>query len=211
TLDEMYPFAQSIFPEVAYKETEESMEKIFDEFMRGKKAIFWKKEKTLQNLSKSREKIKKDRDLERISAVADMQFGKNASKALFDGKIRIVKSKKTGKIRNIYCNEKHILSMRAGDGLFTLKINGAKMLHNFFKYPKLRVIVQEDAAPFVKDGKSVFAKFVLNCDEDLRPFDECIIVDKNDDLLATGRCILNKIEMSSFKFGMAAKTREHID
>ncbi|MCK4347731.1 MAG: tRNA guanosine(15) transglycosylase TgtA [Thermoplasmatales archaeon] len=211
TLDEMYPFAQSIFPEVTDKETEESAEKIFNEFMGGKKAIFWKGEKTLQNLSKSREKITKDRDLERISAVADMQFGKNASKALFDGKIRIVKSKKTGKIRNIYCDEKHVLSMRAGDGLFTLKISGAKMLHNFFKYPKLRVTVQDDAAPFVKDGKSVFAKFVLNCDEELRPFDECIIVDKDDDLLATGRCLLNKLEMSSFNFGMAAKTREHID
>ena len=101
--------------------------------------------------------------------------------------------------------------MRAGDGMFTLKISGAKILHNYFKYPKLRVIIKEDAIPFVKKGKSVFAKFVLDCDEELRPFDECIIVNKDDDLLATGRCLLNRFEMLNFNFGTAVKSREYID
>ena len=132
-------------------------------------------------------------------------------KSFRDRQITKKNTKKTGKIRNIYCDDKHILSMRAGDGMFTLKIKGAKMLHNFFKYPKFRVTVQEEAVPFVKDGKSVFAKFVIDCDKELRPYDECLIVNKNDDLLATGRCLLNKLEMSSFNFGMAVKTREHID
>jgi len=210
-LDEMYPFAQSIFPENIDMETEENGEKIFNKFMSGKKLIFWNEKRSLKKSNKSQKKITENMDLLRISAVADMQFGKNASKALFCGKIKINKSKKTGKIRNIYCNEKHILSMRAGDGMFTLKIKGAKMLHNFFKYPKYRVTVQEDAVPFVKDGKSVFAKFVIDCDEGLRPYDECLIVNKDDDLIATGRCLLNRLEMSSFNFGMAVKTREHID
>jgi len=210
-LDEMYPFAQSIFPESTDIETEESVEKIFTEFTSGKKVILWNGKNTLQKLSKSQKSILENRDLFKISAVADMQFGKNASKALFCGKIRIIKSKKTRKIRNIFCNDKHILSMRAGDGMFTLKIKGAKMLHKFFKYPKLRVIVQDEAVSFVKDGKSVFAKFVINCDEELRPYDECLIVNEDDDLLATGRCLLNKLEMLSFNFGMAVKTREHID
>ncbi|MCK5636151.1 MAG: tRNA-guanine(15) transglycosylase, partial [Thermoplasmatales archaeon] len=141
---------------------------------------------------------------------ADMQFGKNAFNALFDGEIKIVKSRKTGKIRNIYCNDKHILSMRAGDGLFTLKIDGAKKLHEFFKTPILRVIINKDAVPFIINGKSVFAKFVINCDNNLRPNDECIIVDEKDNFLGTGRCLLNKIEMLSFNFGMAVKVREHI-
>jgi 7-cyano-7-deazaguanine tRNA-ribosyltransferase len=209
-LDEMYPFAQSIFPGNTDKETEESIEKVFNEFVSGKKLIFWKGKRTLEKISKSQSSLLDNRDLLRISAVADMQFGKNVSKKLFCGKIRIIKSKKTGKIRNIYCNGKHILSMRAGDGMFTLKIKGAKILHKFFKYPKFRVIVNEEAVPFIKDGKSVFAKFVINCDKELRPYDECLIVNEDDDLLATGRCMLNKIEMKSFNFGMAVKTREHI-
>jgi 7-cyano-7-deazaguanine tRNA-ribosyltransferase len=211
-LDEMYPFAQSIFPEIIDKETKENIEKIFNEFISEKKLVFWKKRRTLEKLSKSQLSLLDDnnKDILRISAVVDMQFGKNVSNVLFFGKISIIKSKKTGKIRNIYCDGKHILSMRAGDGMFTLKIKGAKILHKFFKYPKLRVVVNDEAVTFVKDGKSVFAKFVINCDKELRPYDECLIVNEDDNLLATGRCMLNKLEMLSFNYGIAVKTREHI-
>ena len=100
--------------------------------------------------------------------------------------------------------------MRAGDGLFTLKIDGARRLHKSFKYPKLRVTIDNDAVPFVKEGKSVFAKFVVDCDSELRPFDECLIVDEKDHLLAVGRTLLNRKEMLSFDYGMAVKNRENI-
>jgi len=101
--------------------------------------------------------------------------------------------------------------MRASDGMFTLKIDGAKLLHDYFKYPKLRVIIENDAIPFIKEGKSVFAKFVLDCDECLRPLDECIIVSKNDELIGVGRCLLNRFEMINFDYGIAVKTRETIN
>jgi 7-cyano-7-deazaguanine tRNA-ribosyltransferase len=140
-----------------------------------------------------------------------MQFGENASKMFLDGEPEVVKSKKTGKIRNVYMNGKHVLSMRASDGLFTLKIDGAQMLHKLFKSPRLRVIVKEDAVPFVKEGKSVFARFVEDCDEYLRPFDECLIVDGRDCLLAVGRTLLTREEMLSFDYGTAVKTRESLE
>ena len=209
-LDEMYPFAQSVFPELTDKETEEVIATIFERFTKDKKIICWKGMKTLEEIKSSKKECV-DFDIMRVSAVVDMQFGKGTGKALLDGKIRLVKSKKTSKIRNVYCNGKHILSMRAGDGMFTLKIDGAQALHKSFKYPKLRVIVNGDAVPFIKEGKSVFAKFVHDCDPELRPLDECLIVDEKDDLLAVGRCLLNRIEMLSFNYGMAAKTREHMD
>ncbi len=206
-LDEMYPFAQSVFPQAIDKETSNVLKKIFNEFFKGEKIILWKEGKSHLPTTGIR-KNRLDLDLNRISAVSDIQFGKDASKTLFNASIRIVKSKKTGKIRNIYREGNHILSMRASDGMFTLKIEGAKLLHNFFKYPKLRVVVKEDAVPFIKERKSVFAKFVTDCDPALIPLDECLIVDKKDTLLAVGRCLLNKNEMISFNYGVAAKTRE---
>jgi len=207
-LDEMYPFAQSIFPEDIDKETKEYIQKIFNKFIQNKKILGLNGNK----ITPQKESTKIiNSDLNRIKSVADIQFGKNASKALFNGKIKIVKSKKTGKIRNIYCDNKHILSMRASDGLFTLKLEGAKLLHTYFKTPKLRVIVEEDAVSFIKEGKSVFAKFVTDCDSELIPHDECMVVDKHDNLLSVGQCILNKIEMLSYNYGMAVKTRESID
>jgi len=208
-LDEMYPFAQSVFPKNVDKETEEFSRIIFNLFTKNKKICYWNGNKTLTELEESKSKDLNS-DVHRISAVANMQFGKNASKALFNGEMRIVKSKKTGKIRNIYCDKKHVLSMRASDGMFTLKKDGAIFLHKSFKYPKLRVTVDKDAVPFITEGKSVFAKFVKDCDSDLRPFDECLIVDEKDKLLAIGRCILNRDEMLAFQYGVAAKTRDKI-
>ena len=210
SLDEMYPFAQSVFPDLIDNNTKKNIVKIFKKILSGKNLIYWNDGEALSIIKKSDSKNIEKLDFDRISAVADFQFGKNASKALFNGNIEINKSKKTGKIRNIICNGKHILSMRANDGMFTLKIDGARSLHSFFKYPKLRVIVHDDAVPFIKDGKSVFARFIIDCDEDLRPFDECLIVSRNDELLAVGRCLLNRFEMNYFDFGMAAKTREHV-
>jgi 7-cyano-7-deazaguanine tRNA-ribosyltransferase len=207
-LDEMYPFAQSIFPEILDKETEEVLTILFDSFSKNKNIICWTGKDSLNEIEPNKEKL--DLDVLRVGAVSDMQFGKNASKALLNGKIKIVKSKKTGKIRNVFCNNKHILSMRAEDGIFTLKIEGGELLHNQFKKPKLRVVIDKDAVNFVKEGKSVFAKFVKDCDSELRPYDECLIVDEKDNLIAVGRCLLNKEEMIAFNYGVAVKTREYI-
>ena len=208
-LDEMYPFAQSVVPLETDKETNDFLKKLFEKFTKNKKIIYWEGNKTLNQIRPVNKSLQ-NFDIKRISAVSDFQFGKGAAEALLNGKVSIVKSKKTGKIRNIYCDGKHILSMRAEDGFFTLKIDGAKCLHNFFKYPRLRVIVKEDAVSFIKEGKSVFAKFVIDCDSELRPYDECLIVNKKDDLIGIGRCILNKMEMLSFNYGVAVKTREQI-
>jgi 7-cyano-7-deazaguanine tRNA-ribosyltransferase len=181
---------------------------VFERFLKNTTVIHWD-EITLMNEGKSH-KNTFDFDLRRIAAVADMQFGRGASDALFTGKITIIKSKRTGKIRNIICDGSHVISMRAEDGLFTLKLDGGRRLHKRIPYPLLRVVVTDDAVSFIKEGKSVFAKFVSDCDPDLRPFDECLIVNENDTFLAIGRTLLNRNEMLSFRHGMAVKTRESI-
>jgi 7-cyano-7-deazaguanine tRNA-ribosyltransferase len=207
-LDEMYPLAQSVFPLCVDQETRENAQQVMERFLGETEVLVWAD----CALVKSEEPLKHpmDFDRRRISAVADMQFGQGASEALFAGKIHIVKSKRTGKIRNIICDGSHVASMRAEDGLFTLKIDGGRRLHQRFKYPLLRVVVTDDAEPFVRQGKSVFAKFVSECDPDLRPLDECLIVDEQDIFLGIGRTLLTREEMLSFRHGMAVKTRESI-
>lgn len=207
-LDEMYPLAQSVFPTCVDQETSEKVQQVMERFLGDTEALMWDE----HVLVTSEEPLKHpmDFDRRRISAVADMQFGQGASEALFAGKIHIVKSKRTGKIRNIICDGSHVASMRAEDGLFTLKINGGRRLHKRMKYPLLRVVVTDDAVPFVRAGKSVFAKFVSECDPDLRPLDECLLVDEQDMFLGIGRTLLTRDEMLSFRHGMAVKTRESI-
>jgi 7-cyano-7-deazaguanine tRNA-ribosyltransferase len=207
-LDEMYPLAQSVFPNEIDQETREKIKQVFDKFLKNKTVIRWDECTTIKEEKSQKQNV--DLDMRRISAVANMQFGRGASEALLNGKITIIKSKRTGKIRNIICDGVHVFSMRAEDGLFTLKLDGGRRLHMGLKYPLLRVVVTNDAEPFVKEGKSVFAKFVKDCDPDLRPFDECLIVNENDTLLAVGRTLLNRDEMLVFRHGMAVKTRESI-
>jgi len=207
-LDEMYPLAQSVFPDEIDQETREKVQQVADKFLKNKTVIRWDECSTIKEEKSLKQNV--DLDMRRISAVADMQFGRGASQALLNGEITIIKSKRTGKIRNIICDGSHVISMRAEDGLFTLKLDGGRRLHIGLKHPLLRVVVTNDAVPFVKEGKSVFAKFVKDCDPDLRPFDECLIVNENDTLLAIGRILLNRDEMLTFHHGMAVKTRESI-
>jgi 7-cyano-7-deazaguanine tRNA-ribosyltransferase len=207
-LDEMYPLAQSVFPRSVDQETCEKASQLMERFLRRTKELVWDDRGSVS----SEEPLKHpmDFDRRRISAVADMQFGLRASEALFSGTLHIVKSKQTGKIRNVICDESHVVSMRAEDGLFTLKIDGGLRLHKKMKYPLLRVVVLDDAVPFIKEGKSLFAKFVSECDPDLRPFDECLIVDNQDTFLGVGRTVLTRDEMLSFQHGVAVKTRDSV-
>ena len=107
-------------------------------------------------------------------------------------------------------NGNHVVSMRASDGLFTLKLDGGKKIHAQSSRPRFRVTIDDDAVPFVKEGKSVFSKFVTSVDNGLRPYDECIVVSKKDEFLAIGQCLLSPVEMNTFQFGQAVKIREHI-
>jgi len=95
--------------------------------------------------------------------------------------------------------------------MYTLKSAGARRLHTAWESPRLRVIVDEDAAPFARDGKSQFAQFMVDADPDIRPGDEVLVVDQTDELLAVGRALLNRREMLSFQKGVAVKVRKGIE
>ena len=49
--------------------------------------------------------------------------------------------------------------------------------------------MNEDAAPFVTKGKTAFCKFVVSCDPEIHAFEEVLLVDKDDNLLATGQAL----------------------
>ena len=147
-------------------------------------------------------------DIRKIKAIADYQFGVGAGDALFDGKIKIEKSKKTGKIRHISSDGKLVANMRASDSFLVLTKDGGRKLHAATEYPQNRVVVNQDSEPFTRDGKSVFCQFVVDCDDNIRANDEVLIVNEDDDLLAIGKALLNKREIESFNNGQAIKTRK---
>ncbi len=74
-----------------------------------------------------------------------------------------------------------------------------------------RVTVDDDAAPFVAKGKTVFAKYVTAADAEIRPAEEVLVVDSSDRLLATGTALLSGAEMLAFKAGKAVLVRRGLD
>ncbi len=144
-----------------------------------------------------------------IRKVCEYQFGAGCSDALLAGDIGFVCSTNTGKLRTVTRNGKQILFFRTADGLFSLKIEGARLIHSATRPPEMRVICSDDASHFVSGGKSLFCKFVTGADAGIRPGDECIVVDSRDTLLACGRAVMNRDEMMSFRRGVAVDIRDY--
>lgn len=142
-----------------------------------------------------------------VRVIADYQFGKGAGLALFPETCNFIMSS-NGKIRQILDNGKRIATLKADSGLFTLSIEGARRIKDYFQFPKLRVVVLNEVSEFIASGKSVFAKHVVAVDENIRANDEVIVVNEKDELLATGKAILSALEILKMKKGVAVKTRQ---
>ena len=150
-------------------------------------------------------------NLKMVRMIADYQFGSGAGKILFPENCKFVFSPSSGRIRQILdANGVRIATLKADTGLFTLSILGAKKIHEFFEYPKMRVVVLNDVSEFIAEGKNVFAKHVVEVDDKIRANDEVIVVNQKDDLLATGKCILSAIEMLEMSRGVAVSVRQGV-
>lgn len=145
-----------------------------------------------------------DFDKLKVRAIADYHFGRGAGRLLFHD--AEVERAKTGRIRRITSGRKLLATLRASDGMLILTATGAERLLEM-PWPKNRVVVNDDAVEFVRGGRSVFAKFVRSCDPEIRPYQEVVVVDGKDNLLATGTAILNSSEMLAFNRGVAVKIR----
>ena len=215
-LDEYYPIAQSVIPKELDAEVKEKIGKAMERHAHTHGyplAVMWEGEETLKFLEDMIESTphKFDLDMMRCRAVLDMQFGRGAGDILDYGEVGIVKSPRTGKIRNVMIDGKHALSMRASDGRFTLKLDGAHLLTKALASPHMRVKVDDEPAEFASKGNNVFAKFVVDCDQDIRPGDDVMVVNTKDELAAVGRSLMNKEEMLAFKRGVAVRVKDSPD
>jgi len=148
--------------------------------------------------------------LRKLVGVGNYQFGKGVGESLFKRGIEVTCSKRTGRIRHIFSEGKLIATLRPKDGYLALTPHGALMLLRKVKDPPNLVLVRNEVADFIKAGGDVFAKHVVRSDENLRPAEEVIVVDENQQLLAVGRAILSGVDMKHFKRGIAVRTRRGV-
>jgi uncharacterized protein with predicted RNA binding PUA domain len=150
--------------------------------------------------------------LRQARAISDYQFGKDITNLLFKdiNNIHIERSSATKKIRYIFLKNNLILILRPNNGLFTLSFHSARIIINNFEAPKLRVIVLNEISEFIQKGRNVFCKHVVDLDENLRPLDEVMVVNQDDELLAIGRLKLPTMYVTSFSSGIAVNVRKGV-
>jgi uncharacterized protein with predicted RNA binding PUA domain len=148
--------------------------------------------------------------LKQVRVMADYQFGRGCGEILFPDDAVFMLSR-TKRVRQVLSGNARIATSRAKDGVFTLGIEAASRLHAFLPAPNQRVVVCEDAAPFVSKGKTAFAKHVIDLDPELRTGEEVLVVDEQDKLLATGQLLFSVPEILSMESGPAVDVRVGIE
>jgi uncharacterized protein with predicted RNA binding PUA domain len=90
----------------------------------------------------------------------------------------------------------------------TLGIEGAKRLRTILPAPGYRVVVRDDVAEFVAQGKNAFAKHVVAADPAIRAGDDVLVVAGTDRLIACGSAVVSGTEMLAFNYGVAVRVRQ---
>ena len=132
---------------------------------------------------------------------------------------------KTKRMVNVYSDGVHIVSPRLNDGGISLTINGARMINEYsstipihfgveydgeeIDHPGIaKVMIVDDAIPFVGQGKNVMQGYVLGADPHLIPGQPCLIVDSNGRLVAHGISVTSARDMAFMTKGIAVRVRD---
>jgi predicted RNA-binding protein (TIGR00451 family) len=151
--------------------------------------------------------------LRKIKAISDYQFGQDITDILFDTDkgIKIERSRNTNRIRYIYYNDKLLLSLRPTNGFLTLTKHSASKIIKQSTIPRLRVVVLTEISEYIMKGRNVFCKHVVDIDNNLRPMDEVIVVNQEDQILAIGRLKIPAQQVKFFESGIAILVRKGFD
>jgi archaeosine-15-forming tRNA-guanine transglycosylase len=73
------------------------------------------------------------------------------------------------------------------------------------------VVINDDAEPFVRQGRNVFHGFILGCDSWISPGKTCLLVNRKGELIGHGLSQCTSSDMQYFRKGVAVKTRGGIE
>jgi len=143
--------------------------------------------------------------VEKLHHTIDALFGNGVSKFL-PKKIEITYSKKNGRIRSVFHDEKLLCTLRIDGGL-AITSYFAQILLKSKKFRENCLEVDEDSKPFVENGSSVFCKHVVWCGKNILIGADVPVLYK-DTVIAVGRAVLSSRMIKSLKRGVAVKVRD---
>ncbi|HSA76830.1 MAG TPA: PUA domain-containing protein [Nitrosarchaeum sp.] len=143
----------------------------------------------------------------KLKHTLDALFGNGVSKYL-PKNIDIVFSRKTGRIKTVSEKGKLLCTLRIDGGL-AISPYFAQILLKSKKFKENCLEVNQDAAPFVQDGKSVFCKHVVWCGKNIQIASDTPVLYKNK-VIAVGKAVLSSEMISDFNRGMAVRVRDSL-
>lgn len=143
----------------------------------------------------------------KLKHTLDALFGNGVSKYL-PKNIDIVFSRKTGRIKTVSEKGKLLCTLRIDGGL-AISPYFAQVLLKSKKFKENCLEVNQDAAPFVQDGKSVFCKHVVWCGKNIQIASDTPVLYKNK-VIAVGKAVLSSEMISDFNRGMAVRVRDSL-
>jgi len=153
--------------------------------------------------------LNRESDMRRLSLMVDYLFGRGVSGALPKNGFRLFYSRRSGKVKSVFYDGKLFATIKP-NGAMALSVAGASLLSKSRKFRENCVQVSDEVSEFVRGGKSVFCKFVVDAGSNIYPRSEVAIVDSKGKVLGVGMAVLNGKVMRQFKTGVAVKVRAGI-
>ena len=143
----------------------------------------------------------------KLKHTLDALFGNGVSKYL-PKNIEIVFSRKTGRIKTVSEKGKLLCTLRIDGGL-AISPYFAQILLKSKKFKENCLEINQDAVPFVQEGKSVFCKHVVWCGKNIRIASDTPVLYK-DKVIAVGKAVLSSNMISDFNRGLAVRIRDSL-
>ena len=132
--------------------------------------------------------------------IADFQFGSGVGNILLPQSMRIKVEGNYPRVQRFFINNEQVASLVPEDGLLALTIlGGEKLVEKGFYF------VEFDGNKI--EGGTLYSVAVSDADEQIRPQDEVFIIDKDRNILAVGKAVLNGKQMVIAKNGPAVRIR----
>ena len=143
----------------------------------------------------------------RLSLMFDYVFGRGVSGALPKSRLKAVYSRKSGRVKEVLHDGRLFATVKTS-GAIALSVYGASKMVKSRAFLRNCVVVKDDAVEFVKEGKSVFCKFVDSAGRDVLPRSEVAVLDRGGRVIGVGRAIIAGRYMQQFYSGVAVKVRQ---
>ncbi len=146
-------------------------------------------------------RLKVNNQLEFLRTVCDYQFGQGTGNKLIPDTVQIRGRKEIG--LRVTLNGKHLLTFRKSTGLLTLSLEAARLLFGH----------SENIVKFDGDhiqGSTIFANAIKEAHSEIRINDEVIIVNNENEIIATGVAYLPGNLLVSMKHGFGIKIRQKV-